>query len=287
MGAFVATLAWACLGLGLDVGVAAADSSDLDVEAGQGQLGGQLGLYAADNGADATRVSTLSLHGHYGLDPDWSLGLESGAVWLTTRSDGGDSQGVFRLANQRGWLFRSFELTGRGARLRLGLGGTNPVAIAERGTGARLQRAAYDRAAAMGGLRRLSLWAPNRASVLLAIQLRELRKGKLRADLGIIPELSWVVHGRIAGDPWVHVLAPFVARLSLERWALRPGFRVALAWMPTADLGTSQLSFEPELALQLQRLRFELRFLLNLGEPLAGERGEGVWGLRLGVGASL
>jgi hypothetical protein len=55
--------------------------------------------------------------------------------------------------------------------------------------------------------------------------------------------------------------------------------RIQAVWMPSNTLDALQLSVEPGVGLSMGSVRMSVYATINLDEPLAGERGAGMWGL--------
>jgi hypothetical protein len=162
-----------------------------------------------------------------------------------------------------------------------GAGFALPLADLRDGTVARLHRLAYNTAAAMSGLSRVWLWSPGRAAALATAQWRAALGDELALEAELWPTVLWRARSGVGGNT-VDVFVPSGAALFVTRSALlQPGVGLSAVWLLSNQVDRLQTALEPQLRLRFSGLTLELRYLVNLDEPLAGARGTRPWGLHL------
>ena len=145
----------------------------------------------------------------------------------------------------------------------------------------RLQHAAHN-TPALDGLRNVALgsesrrgwaWAGDAAFARGPGRVRDRTGGDARAR-----------DAHTYGEP-VELFVPTALSLA-RRGPVTPGLRLQAVFLTTGT-DALQLSLEPSLRWRLGGGFLELRYTWNVGEPVAGERGPGGWGLHLGGGGVL
>ena len=231
-------------------------------------------------------VRHLSLRGdgEYAFDERWSLGMRAGLLALGSSPDVGDGDFVVCFGNPALLLYRRGEW--QGMQYRLGAGGAGPLAVAsEDGTG-RLRRTAYNTAAGMSGLWDLWLWSPSRGSLMFdaELDLRVLDKTWLKLELE--PAL-YIPARQLFLDVPLELTLPVAATIGPRYRQFTAGLRFQAVFLPTNEADGLQLSLGPYLRVAVGCGFLEASYIANAGEPMAGERGPGVWGVHLGGGGAL
>jgi hypothetical protein len=266
---------------------AEAQASRLPLDARHLTIGAQLGFYSGQpEAASNLHVFVPQLSAQYAFDERFSVAVDFGVIAIASVPDSGPAETLLRLGNPG--LLAMWRGQGKKRRVRLGIGWAPPVAsIGDDGDG-RLQRAAFNHAQAMNGLADAWLWAPYRTAGMGYAQI-ELDLGKQFALSGELAPAVLVPVFEDAGKDDVSVFIPASIGLSarIHEDDLVAGARLQLVVMPANALDGAQFALVPWLRAQLGGGFFELRFTANVGEPIAGSRGPGTWGLHLLGGATL
>jgi hypothetical protein len=272
-------LAWGAAG-------ASADATRLWPEPRRGSLAGRVGYYQDDQDGAAQHTVAPTIHGHYSFSRHWSMSAEGGFAVLQASPDEGSGDSALAIANPTGIAFFEPFSRKRAHRLRFGLGGSLPLGLISRGSGGRLQRAAINAVAGMDGLTRLELWSPSRGSVLGLGQLRGPIDAGFRYAVQLRPTLL-VPYVRRVGEDDAYFVLPWLAELSWSGDWGEAGVGGAAVITPQSNVDTLQMSVSPFARGRLDDAWIGLRLTAALDEPLAGDRGPGVWGLFLEAGGDL
>ena len=264
-----------------------AQASQMPLDARHLAVSGEVGFFT-DQPADASTLYVFvpQVSAQYALDSHLSMSADFGAIVIDSVPDAGPAQTSLRMGNPSVLAMWRGDTERR--RFRFGIGWTAPVARIRNDGDARLQRAAFNYAQGMSGLMDVWLWAPYRTAALGYAHI-EQDLGKLFVLEGELAPALLVPVFEDAGVDHVDVFLPAAVGVS-ERIHKRDtivGVRVQLVVMPTNHLDAAQVSLVPWLRIVVEQSFFELRFTTNLGEPLAGSRGPGTWGLHLLGGATL
>jgi hypothetical protein len=272
-------LAWGATG-------ASADATRLWPRSGQGSLAARVGYFQDDQIGAVQHTLAPSVHGHYGFSRRWSMSAEGGFVLLQASPDEGPGDSTVAVANPTGIAFFEPFPRHRAHRLRFGLGGSLPLSLISRGAGGRLQRASINTAAGMDGLTRLELWSPSRGSVLGLAQLRGPIDAGFRYAVQLKPTVLLPFVRRVSED-YAYFVLPWLAELSWGGDWGEAGVGGALVLTPQSNVDSMQMSLSPFARGRLDDAWLGLRLTAALDEPLAGDRGAGVWGLFLEAGGDL
>jgi hypothetical protein len=265
-------------------GVARADAVDLSPPAGRLALAGQLSYFGDDQGASTLQLVAPRVALHYAFDERWSIAADYGVVVIGSIPDQGPGETAVRSGNPIVLGILRGELGS--VRYRVGFGGAAPLAVIDRESDGRLQHAAYNIVPALDGLWDVALWAASRGAVLGFGQAALCLNAWAEAEFETAPALMIPARDAyVLGDP-VELFVPTALGVALTVGPVTPGFRVQAVFL-TAGSDALQLSIEPWLRWSLGGGFLELRYTLNVGEPVAGERGPGGWGLHLGGGGVL
>jgi len=277
-------LGLALIGL-MHTGLARAEVAQLATDERHAVEGG-LAYYGQDERRASLDLVLVSLAGRYALSPRYALTGFLGMALLASSPDDAPVDHAFRPANPELMLWYLSPLSEPGLSVRAGVGLTAPLAFIERGPNARLHHTALSNAASLDGLRRMWRWAPSSTSVIMASELDGelhpllLVHGELWSAL-LVPSHYEFLRKRI-GLVMPVQLAPIV-RLG----PVHTGPRLNAVLMPSQVLDAAQLSVEPFVALHLGRAFAEVAVTVTIDEPLAGQRGAGVWALHLRAGGEL
>jgi hypothetical protein len=247
---------------------------------------GALAYYGVDDPRSSLDLVLVELAGRYALSSRYALTAFMGMAFFASSPDDAPVDHAFRPSNPELMLWYLSPLSGPELSVRIGGGLTGPLTWIERGPDARLHRTALANAAGLDGLRRMWRWAPSTTSVVVASEVdAELHALLLlHAELWsalLIPSREEFLRKRI-GLMMPVQLAP-IARLG----PVRVGPRLNAVLMPSQSLDAAQLSIEPFIALHVGRAFGEVAVTVNVDEPLAGDRGAGVWALHLRGGGEL
>lgn len=244
-----------------------------------GDVGLSLSELEEEHSSLLLAAPTVALH--YALSEPLSFSLDWGVAVLESSPAAGPSDSVTRPANP---AFMIYLRPLRG--LALGAGLALPAATIAQGGAARLHRAAYDMTAATEGLSRIWLWAPGRSAAIASAQLRLRVADRFELEAELWPAVLWQTRSSVSGQP-VDFFMPSGLGLRWVALPVQPALRLSATWLATNEIDRLQLALEPGLRVVAGGTRMELRYVQNLGEPLAGARGPGLWGLHLGVGGDL
>jgi hypothetical protein len=275
-------LALACL---MHAGLARAEVAPLSSEPRHAFEGG-LAYYGVEDDRSSLDLVLLELAGRYVLSPRYSLTAFVGMAFLASSPDDAPVDHAFRSGNPELLLWYTSPLSEPGLRVRIGAGLTGPLAWIERGPDARLHHTALAHAQGLDGLRRMWRWAPSSTSVVVASEvdadLHELLllHGELWSAL-LVPSHYEFLRKRIG------LLIPAQLAPVVRLGPVQAGPRLNAVLMPSQSLDAAQLSIEPFVALHFGRAFGEVALTVNIDEPLAGRRGEGVWALHLRGGGEL
>jgi hypothetical protein len=276
---------WVVCALLCGVGaVAHAEAADLSPPPRHFALGGEVGYFRDDQGASSLQIVAPRIALQYAFDERWSIAGDYGVVIVDSSPDHGAGEIAVRSGNPTLLGLLRGELGS--VRYRVGFGGAAPLAYIDREGEGRLQHAAYNIVPALDGLWDVWLWAASRGA-LLGFGQAALRLNRwAEAEFEVAPALMIPARDAYAfGEP-VELFVPTALGLAFTAGALTPGLRMQAVFL-TAGTDALQLSVEPWLRWRLGGGFLELRYTWNVGEPLAGERGPGSWGLHLGGGGVL
>ena len=88
-------------------------------------------------------------------------------------------------------------------------------------------------------------------------------------------------------DAPVDLVLPLAATFGPRYRSVWVGMRVQAVMLPTNETDQLQLSLGPWLRVAVGCGFLEASYIANAGEPMAGARGPGIWGLHVGGGGSL
>lgn len=247
-------------------------------------LHGSLGYFHDSEPQESIDTAALRGDGEYALDEQWSLVGRAGLLALGSSPEVGGGDFVVCFGNPAVLLYRRGEWNGM--RYRLGAGGAGPLAVAsQEGTG-RLRRTAYNTAAGMSGLWDLWLWSPSRGSLLLDAELDLQVVDKTWLKLELEPAL-YIPARQLFLDVPVELVLPLAATIGPRYQAFSAGLRLQAVFLPTNEADALQLSLGPYLRVAVGCGFLEASYIANAGEPMAGARGPGVWGVHVGGGGTL
>jgi hypothetical protein len=247
-------------------------------------LRGDLGYYQDAETHERLDTTALRVDGEYALDERWSLVGRAGLLALGSTPDVGDGDFIVCFGNPAVLLYRRGEWNGM--RYRLGAGGAGPLAVASQTDTGRLRRTAYNTAAGMSGLWDLWLWAPSRGAVLLDAQLDVHMIDKTWLLLEAEPALYIPARDLFLDVP-LELVLPFAATMGPRYQAFAAGLRVQAVLLPTGEADILQLALGPWLRVAVGCGFLEASYIGNVGEPMAGARGPGIWGVHFGGGGTL
>lgn len=247
----------------------------------------QVSYFAKDEARTSIDLTMFVLGGRYVLDERFSFTGAFGIATLVSTPEQGKADLVWRPSNPELMAFYSVPLPPKLAMsLSLGVGFAGPLATITRGPDARLHRTTLSYAQATDGLYEMWRWAPNRTTAITSAEL------ELRAQ----PWFSFLLEAKPAllipsrEDYYtdsVDFIMPTAAGVSTGTETARLGVRLRAVLMPTLDVDSAQLSTETFGTVHVDRWFGEVRYVHNLDEPLAGERGPRAWGLHLRLGAEI
>jgi hypothetical protein len=276
------SVGWALV-LGV-AGLARAEAVDLSPPAGRVALAGQVSYFRDDQGASNLQLVVPRIALHYAFDERWSIAGDYGMVVIDSSPDRGSSETAVRSGNPTVFGLLRGQLGS--VRYRVGFGGAAPLAVIDREEDGRLQHAAYNIAPALDGLWDVWLWAASRGALLGLGQAALRLTAWAEAEFEIAPALMLPARDAYAyGEP-VELFVPTALGLALSVGPVTSGLRLQAVFL-TAGTDALQLSLEPSLRWRLGGGFLELRYTWNVGEPLAGDRGPGSWGLHLAGGGVL
>lgn len=250
-------------------------------------IDGEVSYFAKDEARTSIDLTLFQLGARYVLDERFSFSGVFGIATLVSTPKEGKGDVVWRPSNPELMAFYRVPLPSKLAmRVTLGAGVGGPLATITRGPDARLHRAALSYAQAMDGLYRMWRWAPNRTTAITSIDV-ELRTQPWFSFL-LEAKPSLLIPSRedyYTED--IDFIMPTAAGVSTGNDVARLGVRLRAVLMPTLDVDSAQLSAETFGSVRVDRWFGEVRYIHNLDEPLAGERGPRAWGLHLRVGGEL
>jgi hypothetical protein len=265
-------------------GLARAEAVDLSPSAGRLALAGQVSYFGDDQGASTLQLVAPRIALHYAFDERWSIAGDYGVVVISSIPDQGPGETAVRSGNPT--LLGVFRGELGSVRYRIGFGGAAPLAVIDRESDGRLHHAAYNIVPALDGLWDVWLWAASRGALLGFGQAVLRLNAWAEAEFETAPALMLPARDAyVFGEP-VELFVPTALGLAVRLGPVTPGFRLQAVFL-TAGTDALQLSLEPWLRWSLGGGFLELRYTWNVGEPVAGERGPGGWGLHLGGGGLL
>lgn len=247
-------------------------------------LHGDLGYFHDSARRESLDTTALRLDGEYALDQRWSFVARWGVLALDSSPEQGGGDFILAPGNPAVLAYRRGEYCN--FRYRLGFGGAAPLAVASKLETGRLRRTAYNTAAGMSGLWDLWLWAPSRGSLLFDAELdiHVIHKSWLLLEL----EPAFYIPARdLFLDVPYELVLPFAATFGPRYRHAAVGMRVQAVVMPTNEADKLALSLGPWLRVAVGCGFVEASYIGNVGEPVAGARGPGIWGLHLGAGGTL
>jgi hypothetical protein len=250
-------------------------------------IDGEVSYFAKDEARTSIDLTLFQLGARYVLNDRFSFTGVFGIATLVSTPKEGEGDVVWRPSNPELMAFYRVPLPPKLAmRVTLGAGVAGPLATITRGPDARLHRATLSYAQAMEGLYRMWRWAPNRTTAISSVDI-ELRTQPWFSFL-LEAKPSLLIPSRedyYTED--VDFIMPAAAGVSTGNDVARLGVRLRAVLMPTLDVDGAQLSAETFGSVHVDRWFGEVRYIHNLDEPLAGERGPRAWGLHLRVGGEL
>jgi hypothetical protein len=171
-------------------------------------------------------------------------------------------------------------------RYRAAFGGAAPLAVVDTDDQGRLQRAAYNHAAALDGLFDLSLWAHSHGSVILSgmLDVHVLDQSWLTLELEptvLLPARTLYL------EQDVELLFPLALTFGTRNTAVEFGARVQAVTTAFSGSDAFALSLGPWVRLPFGRSFAQASYLANVFEPLAGARGPGIWALHFTAGGAV
>jgi hypothetical protein len=250
-------------------------------------IDGEVSYFAKDEARTSIDLTLFQLGARYVLNERFSFTGVFGIATLVSTPDEGKGDLVWRPSNPELMALYRVPLPAKLAmRVTLGAGVAGPLATITRGPDARLHRATLSYAQAMEGLYRMWRWAPNRTTAISSIDI-ELRSQSWFSFL-LEAKPSLLIPSRedyYTED--VDFIMPAAAGVSTGNDVARLGVRLRAVLTPTLDVDSAQLSAESFGSVHVDGWFGEVRYIHNLDEPLAGERGPRAWGLHLRVGGEL
>jgi hypothetical protein len=246
---------------------------------------GELTYFAKDEARTSIDLVLFQLGGRYVWNDRFSFTGAFGIATLASTPEAGEGDVIWRPSNPEVVAHYHVPLE-IPVRLTLSFGVAGPLATIDRGPDARLHRAALTYAQATDGLYTMWRWVQNRTSVISGVDL------ELRAQ----PWFSFLVEARPillipSREDWysddVDLALPASVGVATGNDTARLGVRLRAALLPTFDVDQAQLSAETFGQVHAGRWFGEARYVHNIDEPLAGERGPRAWGMHLSVGAEL
>lgn len=247
-------------------------------------LHGDLAYFHDSEPRESLDTLALRLDGEYALDARWSIVMRWGALTLDSNPDQGDGDFVLCFGNPAVLAYRRGDWNGM--HYRLGAGGAAPLAVASKQETGRLRRTAYNTAAGMSGLWDLWLWAPSRGALMFDGELDIHVLDKSWLLLEVEPALYIPARDLFLDVPY-ELLLPFAATFGPRYRYAAVGMRVQAVVMPTNEADKLAFSLGPWLRVAIGCGFVEASYIANIGEPVAGARGPGIWGLHLGGGGTL
>ncbi|MFI5308597.1 MAG: hypothetical protein ACHQ53_14655 [Polyangiales bacterium] len=260
-----------------------AQAITLPLEARHVSLGGELSYFQTTEDAASLHVLAPRLSAQYAFDAHFSIAADYGAIGFASSASIGGTETILRSGNPA--ILGMLRGTWQGVSYRVAVGATAPLARIDSAGQGRLQHAAFDYAEGLDGLWEVWLWAPARLSALCYGRLDFDLAPDVAFEVAAAPAVLFPLYEAYGRDP-VNVFIPTLVGLSTQKGPVRLGLRLKAVIMP-AGLDMLQLALEPWLRVMLGRAFVEARFTGNLDEPLAGERGPGVWGMHLSGGGVL
>jgi hypothetical protein len=247
-------------------------------------LGGELSFFRQSEVASIVQLVALRLATQYALDERWAIAGDFGLATIDSSPERGASEVALRPGNPTLLGLLRGELGG--VHYKLGLGGSIPLATIDRNGEGRLQHAAYNIAQGLHAWWDVWIWAPSRAAAIAFGQASLQLTPWLSGEFEMAPALLIPARDAFEAGESVYVFVPTALSLAVHEGYLTPGLRLQAVF---TDSGSDalQLAIEPWLRIELDSGFVELRYTASVGEPLAGTRGPGAWGLHLGGGVNL
>jgi hypothetical protein len=247
-------------------------------------LRGSLGYFHHSTERESLDTTALRGDAEYAFDERWSMVGRAGLLALSSAPEAGDGDFIFCFGNPAVLFYLRGEW--QGMRYRLGAGGAGPLAVASQVDNGRLRRTAYSTAAGMSGLWDLWLWAPSRGSLLFDAELDLRLVDKTWVLLELEPALYIPARDLFLDVP-VELRLPAAVTIGPRYQRVWVGMRFQAVLMPGNDTDSLQLSLGPWLRVAVGCGFVEASYIANAGEPMAGARGPGIWGLHVGGGGTL
>ena len=247
-------------------------------------LRGSLGYF--HDSATRESLDTTALRGdaEYAFDERWSMVGRAGLLALASAPESGDGDFILCFGNPAVLFYLRGEW--QGMRYRLGAGGAGPLAVASQTDNGRLRRTAYNNAAGMSGLWDVWLWSPGRGSLLFDAQLDLRLVEKTWVLLELEPALYIPARDLFLDVP-VELRLPAAVTIGPRFQSVWVGMRFQAVLSPANEVDSLQLSLGPWLRVAVGCGFVEASYIANAGEPMAGARGPGNWGVHVGGGGTL
>jgi hypothetical protein len=247
-------------------------------------IAGELGYFGTAEDASSVYVLVPRASLHFAFDERWSIAGDWGVIAIDSVPEHGTADQVLRSGNPS--VFGLLSGAHGELRYRVAIGATVPLAGIDRAGQGRLQHVAFNDAQAIDGLWNVWLWAPSRAAAIAFGRIDLPLHPDLALELVASPALLIPVFGAY-GHEATTVFIPTALGFNSHKGPFRFGLRLQAVFMPSNNVDKLQLALVPWLRLLLGSAFVEARYVGNLDEPLAGERGPRIWGLHLAGGGSL
>jgi hypothetical protein len=229
-------------------------------------------------------VFATTLTGWIDWSENWLASLDWGFAWVSVAETGAPARDGLWWGNPA--FAAHYRALLDGWRLRVGLGIVAPAAQLDTASAAETARGAYayQRAAGIVGGWDPWLWAPDTLSFIVPARVESLAGSVLLgAELGVGVLVGVQEH---VDDVGAVLQLGFDAAYVSD--IVRLGLGLYGVWTPTAARDEFQGSLEPYLRLETDPVFIRLAFTVNLDTPYGTSfADDGLWGLRLGVGADL
>jgi hypothetical protein len=247
-------------------------------------LRGSAGYFHDSATRESLDTTALRGDGEYAFDERWSMVGRAGLLAVESAPAMGEGDFIFCFGNPAVMFYLRGEW--EGMRYRLGAGGAGPLAVASQVDNGRLRRTAYSTAAGMSGLWDLWLWSPSRGSLLFDAQL-DLRLIDLTWVLLELEPALYIPARELFLDVPVELVLPTAITIGPRYRTVWVGLRLQAVLMPTNESDGLQLSLGPWIRVAVGCAFLEASYIANAGEPMAGARGPGLWGVHIGGGGTL
>lgn len=229
-------------------------------------------------------VFETTLTGWIDWSESWLASVDWGFAWVSVAEAGAPARDGIWWGNPA--FAAHYRTLLDGWQLRIGLGIVAPAAQLDTTTAAETARGAYayQRAAGIVGGWDPWLWAPDTLSFIVPARVESLAGSVLLgAELGVGVLVGLEGHvDEVGAVLQLGFDAAYVSDI------VRLGLGLYGVWTPTAARDEFQGSVEPYVRLDTDPVFIRLAFTVNLDTPYGTSFGDdGLWGLRLGVGADL